>query len=165
MCNTRLRSDSLLSVTSCNGWHLSLAFLFFFFFLPCYLPIIFGSSDIPHLLLQPPPHLMVYSPNVSWPDPEMAFLFARIWSFLLCLTQNITPSQTKHVVFFPPSLFMRLFVCFPNAVCQRWDVLMRLVTLTLEKKYDPPVPQWENFNILKGTLTWEMRTSNVTFTK
>lgn len=139
----------------------------FFFFLPCYLPIIFGSSDIPHLLLQPPPppHLMVYSPNVSWPDPEMVFLFARIWSFLLCLTQNITPSQTKHVVFFPPlpiyeALCLLSKCCLPTMGC-----FEETCDFDIGKIYDPPVPQWENFNILKGTLTWEMRTSNVTFTK
>lgn len=41
---------------------------------------------------------MIYSTNVAWPDPQMVFLVAGIWFFLLCLTQNITPSQTKHVV-------------------------------------------------------------------
>lgn len=128
VCSTRLCSDSLLSM-SWNGRHLSFAFLFFF---PSYLSIIFGS-DISTCLCCP--HHMFYSPSISCPDPEMAFLFTHTWSFLLCLLRAVcSPSQKKSVVwcFFSLyflSLFMRLSnVFFPNVVCQWCDILK---TLTL----------------------------------
>lgn len=120
-----------------------LPFCFFFLsFFPAIFPLfldhlIFLTCFLNHPP-RPPPHLMIYSPNVSWPDPEMVFLFARIWSFLLCLTQNITPSQTKHVVFFPPlpiyeALCLLSKCCLPTMGC-----FEETCDFDVGKKYDPP---------------------------
>lgn len=129
--------------TVCSWWWVEMDdichWLFCFFL--SYLSIIFGS-DISTCFCYP--HHMIYSPSISCPDPEMAFLFTQTWSFLLCLLRAIcSPSQKKVCydvfpsLFFFLSLFMRLSnVFFPNVVCQ-WCDILETYDLDILDNYSP----------------------------
>lgn len=157
--------------TVCSQWRAAMGgicrspscFLFFFFFLPCYLPIIFGSSDFLHLLLHPLyhhlHHLMIYSTNVPRPDPQMLFLVARIWFFLLCLTQNITPNKTKHVT---PPLYLWGFLSAFQMLFANDEMFWRNLWLWLWGKWSVCASAGESLTVT-GTLMQEMHTNNVAF--